>query len=78
MSVDPNQIVTFNKSIVLSYNEGAQQTQNGTIGQLRFNQTTLKFEGYHSNAGALLGQVWRPLTQDIASSSNLRCYKSRN
>ena len=75
MSVDPNQIVTFNKSIILSYNEGSQQTQNGTIGQLRFNQTTLKFEGYHSNAGALLGQVWRPLTQDIASASNLGVIK---
>ena len=75
MSVDPNQIVTFNKSIVLSYNEGTQQTQNGTIGQLRFNQTTLKFEGYHSNAGSLLGQIWRPLTQDIASSSNLGIIK---
>ena len=75
MSVDPNQIVTFNKSIVLSYNEGAQQTQNGTIGQLRFNQSTLKFEGYHSNAGALLGQVWRPLTQDIASAGELGVIK---
>lgn len=75
MSVDPNQIFTFNKSIVLSYNEGAQQTTNGTIGQLRFNQTTLKFEGYHSNAGALLGEIWRPLTQDIASASNLGVIK---
>lgn len=75
MSLNPNQIVTFNKSIVLSYNEGATQTQNGTIGQLRFNQTTLKFEGYHSNAGALLGEVWRPLTQDIASASNLGIIK---
>lgn len=75
MSVDPNQITTFNKSIVLSYNEGALQTSSGTIGQLRFNQTTLKFEGYHSNAGALLGQIWRPLTQDIASASNLGVIK---
>jgi hypothetical protein len=70
MSVDPKQIVTFEKSIILSYNEGSSQTSNGTIGQLRFNQSTLKFEGYHGSNGALLGEIWRPLTQSIATTSN--------
>jgi len=75
MSVDPTQIVTFDKSIILSYLEGGNQTSNGTIGQLRFNQSTLKFEGYHGSNGALLGEIWRPLTQDIASASNLGVIK---
>ena len=72
MSVDPKNIVIFEKSIVLSAKEGTAQTDNGSQGQLRFNNTTLKFEGYHSNAGAdIFGNIWRPLTQDVASSSNL-------
>lgn len=75
MSVDPSQIVTFEKSIILSYLEGGNQTSNGTVGQLRFNQSTLKFEGYHGSNGALLGEIWRPLTQDIASASNLGVIK---
>jgi len=75
MSVDPSQIVTFEKSIILSYLEGGNQTSNGTVGQLRFNQSTLKFEGYHGSNAALLGEIWRPLTQDIASASNLGVIK---
>jgi hypothetical protein len=75
MTIDPSQIVTFEKSIILSNNEGGNQTSNGTIGQLRFNQSTFKFEGYHSSNGSLLGDVWRPLTQDIASASNLGVIK---
>ena len=75
MSVDPTQIVTFDKSIIISLNEAGQQSQTGTAGQLRFNQTTLKFEGYHTSNGALLGEIWRPLTQDIATASNLGVFK---
>lgn len=72
MSVDPNNNVIFEKSIILSNTEGDSQTNNGSRGQLRFNQKTLKFEGYHSNVGAdIFGNIWRPLTQDVASSSNL-------
>ena len=64
--------VTFYKSIIISLYEGLDQTNNGTRGQLRFNQNTLKFEGYHSNAGSdIFGNIWRPITQDVASSSNL-------
>ena len=71
MSLDPTQVCIFNKSIIIS-NSGEEQTNNGTIGQLRFNQTTLKFEGYHSTTGAdIFGNIWRPLTQDVASTSNL-------
>lgn len=72
MSADLQNTVIFEKSIVLSNSEGNSQTSTGSRGQLRFNQKTLKFEGYHSNAGAdIFGNIWRPLTQDVASSSNL-------
>ena len=68
--------VVFDKSIILSNKEGLSQTNNGTAGQLRFNQSTLKFEGYHSypnsNTGAdIFNNNWRKLTQDVASVSDL-------
>jgi len=69
--VDLKSLVIFDKSIVLS-NSGEIQDNNGQSGQLRFNHNILKFEGYHSNAGAdIFGNIWRPLTQDVASTSNL-------
>jgi len=66
----------FDKSIIISNKEGNTQTTNGAAGQLRFNQTTLKYEGYHSypnsDAGAdIFGNNWRSLTQDVASESKL-------
>ena len=71
MSVDPTKLVIFDKSIVIS-NSGEVQNNNGNKGQFRFNQSTLKFEGYHSTAGAdIFGNIWRPLTQDVATISNL-------
>ena len=68
--------VVFNKSIIISTTESSDQTGYGSAGQLRFNQSTLKFEGYHSypnsNAGAdIFGNNWRTLTQDVASTSKL-------
>ena len=68
--------VVCDKSIILSNKEGSSQTVYGTAGQLRFNQNTLKFEGYHSypnsNTGAdIFGNNWRSLTQDVASVDNL-------
>ena len=68
--------VVFDKSIIISTKEGKSQTSYGTAGQVRFNQTTLKFEGYHtypnSNAGAdIFDNSWRPLTQNVASASEL-------
>ena len=68
--------ITFYKSIIISSKEGDSQTNNGEIGQLRFNQTSLKFEGYHcnsnSNTGAdIFGNKWRSLTQDVASADDL-------
>ena len=69
--VDLKSLVIFDKSIIIS-NSGEVQDNEGSLGQLRFNQTTLKFEGFHSNAGADIdGNVWRPLTQDVASSTTL-------
>ena len=76
MTVNLEDNVTFWKSIILSSQEAGEQTQFGIdAGQLRFNQTTFKFEGFHGNSGALLGQEWRPLTQDFASASNLGVIK---
>ena len=65
----------FNNSIIISSKE-SEQTSYGTSGQLRFNKTKLKFEGYHSypnsNAGAdIFGNNWRTLTQDVASVDEL-------
>ena len=65
----------FNNSIIISSKE-SEQTSYGTSGQLRFNKTKLKFEGYHSypnsNAGAdIFGNNWRTLTQDVASADEL-------
>ena len=78
MSVDPTQLVIFDKSIVIS-NSGELQNNTGNKGQLRFNQSTLKFEGYHSAAGAdIFGNVWRPLTQDVATTSNLGVFRVGN
>ena len=74
--VDLTKTVIFDKSIILSNSEGLEQYETGIAGQIRFNQTSLKFEGFNcypnSNNGAdVLGNKWRPLTYDIASTSNL-------
>ena len=79
-TVDLTKNVVFEKSIIISRNEGLSQDNTGTAGQLRFNQKTLKFEGFHcyanSNAGAdIFGNRWRSLTQDIATTSNLGVFK---
>ena len=79
-TVDLTKNVVFEKSIVVSRNEGLSQDNTGAPGQIRFNQKTLKFEGYNcypnSDAGAdIFGNRWRPLTQDIASTSNLGVFK---
>ena len=74
MTIDPRQIAQFEKSIILSHSETQfEQGTNGYRGQLRFNNTINKFEGYHtlSNPDPTTGSLWRPLTQDIASGSNL-------
>ena len=75
MTIDPSKIVTFNKSIVISKQELSEQTEIGESGQIRFNNTTFKFEGYHGNFGTLFGNPWRQLTQDIATASNLGIIK---
>jgi hypothetical protein len=72
--------VTFDKSIFISNKDGNSASPNGTIGQLRFNYTTYKFEGFHvpanSNTGAdIFGNKWRSLTQDVASASALGIIK---
>ena len=75
MSLDPTKVCIFNQSIIIS-NSGEDQTNTGTKGQLRFNQTNKKFEGYHSDAGAdIFGNAWRSLTQDVASTSNLGVFR---
>jgi hypothetical protein len=75
MSLDPTKVCIFNKSIIIS-NSGEEQTNNGSEGQIRFNKINLKFEGYHSNVGAdIFGNIWRPLTQDVASTSNLGVFR---
>lgn len=78
--VDLNKNVIFEKSIIISRSEGTEQDNTGTAGQLRFNQKTLKFEGYHcypnSNNGAdIFNNKWRSLTQDVASRSNLGIFR---
>jgi len=80
MSVDPKKIVIFDKSIVISNTETiTEQTDKGSNGQIRFNNTTYKFEGYHSPLGAdIFGNIWRPLTQDVASTSNLGVFRVGN
>jgi len=82
-TVNLKENVIFEKSIIISKNEGSIQNQElttGTVGQLRFNQTSRKFEGFHcvanSNAGAdIFGNKWRPFTQDVASTSNLGIFR---
>ena len=79
-TVDLTKNVVFDKSIIVSRNEGLSQDNTGTAGQIRFNQKTFKFEGYHcnpnSNVGAdIFGNRWRSFTQDIASTSNLGIFK---
>ena len=80
MSVDPKKIVIFDKSIVISNTETiTEQTDKGSNGQIRFNNTTYKFEGYHSVLGAdIFGNIWRPFTQDVASTSNLGVFRVGN
>lgn len=81
MSVDPDYPVKFKQYIVISQNEPPEtnQTYNqigSDPGQLRFNRAINKFEGFHgTGSGALFGNGWRPLTQDIATASNLGIIK---
>ena len=71
MSIDLTKKVIFDSSIVIS-NSNETQDSVGNKGQLRFNKTTLKFEGYHGSDGAdIFGNIWRPLTQEVASATNL-------
>ena len=71
MSIDPTKLVIFNSSIVLS-SSGETQDSTGSTGELRFNHSNNKFEGYNGAAGAdIFGNIWRPLTQDVATNSNL-------
>jgi len=72
MSFDPTKNVNFQKSIIISTGEGSGQTEFGSSGQIRFNQQKLLFEGYHTPQSVDIdGNIWRPLTQDVASTSNL-------
>ena len=78
-TVNLKENVVFEKSIIISKNEGSTQKEEvttGTAGQLRFNQTTRKFEGFHcianSDDGAdIFGNRWRAFTQDVASADAL-------
>ena len=45
--VDLTKTVIFDKSIILSNSEGLEQYETGIAGQIRFNQTSLKFEGFN-------------------------------
>ena len=83
MSVDTTELVTFDKSIIISNNRidnnGEPQDNTGSIGQLRFNHTTNKFEGYHGSEGAdVFGNIWRSLTQDVATVTSLGIFSVGN
>ena len=78
--VDLTKNVIFEKSIIISNSEGNEQDNTGAPGQIRFNQKTLKFEGYHcypnsSNGSDIFGNKWRSLTQDVGSRSNLGIFR---
>ena len=81
MSVDPDFPVKFKQYIVISQNEPPESNQTynqigSDPGQLRFNRANNKFEGFHgTGSGSLFGNGWRPLTQDIATASNLGIIK---
>ena len=70
--------VYFGKSIIVNTRE-TPDTQADQIepyglfpGQIRYNKTTNRFEGYHSDAGVdVFGNHWRTFTIDVASASNL-------
>ena len=78
-TVNLKENVVFEKSIIISKNEGSTQKEEvttGQVGQVRFNQTTRKYEGFHcianSNVGAdIFGNKWRAFTQDVASANAL-------
>ena len=76
-----NAVQNFEKSIILNHEKNVNEETyiSGLQGQLRFNNSSLKFEGYHGSLGAdIFGNSWRSLTQDVASASNLGIIKVGN
>ena len=74
MSVDPNYLVQFEKSIIVSHSETQEEQTIGSFnnGQIRFNKTTNTFEGYTGDSNPdIFGNKWRPLIENVASASNL-------
>lgn len=70
--MNPREIVSFHKSIVLSQYEGYQSNIGYESGQIRYNRTLQQFEGYHDIENAdTNGNQWRPFHLDIASSTHL-------
>ena len=54
----------------LRIDDGGTDADNPLPGQMRFNSTTKKFEGYTGAAGPL-GETWRELTSEMAAASTL-------
>lgn len=65
--------LTFN-NVVIFENENAYDSTDLTPGMFRYNTTNDKFEGYH-NAEDVDGENWRPLTQNIATTSSYGVFK---
>jgi len=78
MTINPEKDVFLWKSIFLNTYDPDNNTPLGKTGQIRYNNVSSKFEGYHNGSGVLFGNPWRPLTQDIATSSNLGIVKIGN
>lgn len=64
--------LTF-ENVVIFQNENAYGTDL-TPGMFRYNTTDDKFEGYHNTAD-VDGNYWRPLTQNVATTSELGVFK---
>lgn len=65
--------ITFN-NVVIFQNESAYDSTNLTEGMFRYNATNDKFEGYHQNEDVDESK-WRPLTQNIATTSSYGVFK---
>ena len=70
----PSDQITFDNIVTFANEEVYNNASSNTIGSIRYNATEDRFEGYHNNPD-VDNNYWRPLTQDIATTTKYGVFK---
>lgn len=70
--MNPREVISFHKSIILSQYDGIQTSDGLEPGQIRYNRSKHQFEGYHDvDSKDINGNQWRAFQLDIATEKRL-------